>query len=180
MEALIKLGLFSLHLSPLGAGFFPTTCLFIHNCIKTAEPSGVWLQTCEVSAAFRALMQSHALQHPTGHEGGGGGGSLRRDGGANSPTTGPETSFTRWEARTRARIRFSRNSRGPELFYATKEQISPVKGAYKSGPRSTAFLGRSNAPVKETIPPSKQLSSSLFHCQPPLHFMFIFPICFVL
>lgn len=73
LEALIKLGLFSLHLSPLGSGFFPTTCLFIHNCIKTPEPSGAWLQTCEVSAAFRALMQSHALQHPTGHEGGRGG-----------------------------------------------------------------------------------------------------------
>lgn len=68
LEALIKLALFSLHLSPLGSGFFPTTCLFIHNCIKTPEPSGVWLRTCEVSAAFRALMQSHALQHPTGHE----------------------------------------------------------------------------------------------------------------
>lgn len=68
LEALIKLGLFSLHLSPLGSGFFPTTCLFIHNCIKTPEPRGVWLQTCEVSPAFRALMQSHALQHPTGHE----------------------------------------------------------------------------------------------------------------
>lgn len=71
LEALIKLGLFSLHLSPLGSGFFPTTCLFIHNCIKTPELSGVWLQTCEVSAAFRALMQSHALQHPTDHERGG-------------------------------------------------------------------------------------------------------------
>lgn len=82
MEALIKLALFSLHLSPLGSGFLPTTCLFIHNCIKTPEPSGVWLQPCEVSAAFGALMQSHALQHPTGHErkGGRGEGGLGETG----------------------------------------------------------------------------------------------------
>lgn len=86
-------------------------------------------------------------------------------------------------ARRRAQIGLIRNSRRLELFHATKERISPVKRAYKYHPCSVAFPGRSNIPVKETIPPSKQLSSSLFRCQippPPLHFMFIFPICFVL
>lgn len=84
------------------------------------------------------------------------------------------------EARTRAWICLIQNSRGLELFHATKERISPVKRAYKYHPCSGALLRRSNIPVKETIPPSKQLCSSLFRCQTPLHFMFIFPICFVL
>lgn len=85
-------------------------------------------------------------------------------------------------ARRRARIGLIRNSRRLELFHATKERISPVKRAYKYHPCSVAFPGRSNIPVKETIPPSKQLSSSLFRCQipPPTSFHVYLPnlLCF--
>lgn len=67
--------------------------------------------------------------------------------------SGPETSLPQLQitegARRRARIRLIPNSRGLELFHATKERISPVKRAYKYHPCSAALLGRSNISVKE-------------------------------